>query len=149
MFKFCLLFTLTFICGSTTIAKISSQESLELVGESEFSILFWDIYKIKLYAKAGKYIDKQLPIKLELKYQREISSEELVEETSKQWERFELNLEKRKAWLNQLKAIWPNVNKSDIITFHIDIQNHTWFYFNDNFIGKIEDEEFSRYATSR
>ena len=145
MFKSCLLFTLLFICCSNTSANISSQENLELVGESKLSIFFWDIYEIKLYAKAGNYIDKQLPIILELKYQREISSEELVEETNKQWERFELNLEKKTDWLIQLKAIWPNVKKSDIITFHIDIQNHTWFYFNDSFIGKIEDKDFSRH----
>ncbi|MFT5521871.1 MAG: hypothetical protein ACI9IA_002477 [Enterobacterales bacterium] len=145
MFKTCLLLALFFFCCSKINANSSSQEKLELVGESKLSFLFWDIYDIKLFAKAGKYIDKQLPIRLELKYQREISSEELVDETNKQWERFELDIERKKDWLNQLKDIWPNVKESDIISFHIDSQNHTWFYFNKNFIGKIEDQEFSRH----
>ena len=142
--KYSYLFFTLFVFYSFSNFARAQNLPLELVGKSNFSVLFWDIYKVNLYAEKGKYSHGQVPLTLELTYQREISSQDLVDETEKQWQRFDLKESEKKHWLTQLRLIWPDVKKNDSITFHIDHKNDTSFYFNNDFIGKIEGEAFSQ-----
>jgi len=124
-------------------ASGKSDAKLALVGTSSFSVLFWDIYDISLYSRDGKYIAGQLPVTLEITYKRKIDSVELVEETENQWQRYKIDNQKKRRWLKALSLIWPDVDEKDIITFHINENKQTSFYFNQGFIGKIDDEEFA------
>ena len=125
----------------------NNPDKLELVGQSVFSVLFWDIYEISLYSLHGEYSPGQVPLALELTYMRAISSQDLIEETEKQWRRFDLEDADKKRWLEKLELIWPDVKKSDTITFHVSDKNDTTFYLNNTFIGKVEGENFAQAFT--
>ena len=118
-------------------------KNLSLVGRSNFSVWFWDIYDIELKTPSGTYEAGEFPLSLELTYKREISNVELVDETVNQWERFNISENQKKNWAKQLLAIWPSVKPADKITFYIDNKRVTYFYFNNQFIGKINQTEFS------
>jgi hypothetical protein len=130
---------------SSQSSVIYAQENkLEPVGNVTFSFLFWDIYDVSLFTKNGLYSADQVPLTLQFTYLREISSNELVDETEKQWLRFKMDELKIKLWLEQLQNIWPDVDESDTITFHIDNNHNTSFYFNQRFIGKIDGAAFAK-----
>jgi hypothetical protein len=124
-----------------------NHDKFELVGQSVFSVLFWDIYKISLYSLHGEYSPGQVPLTLELTYMRAISSQDLIEETEKQWSRFELDETNKDVWLEQLALIWPDVKKSDTIKFHVSNKYDTTFYLNNVFIGKVEGQKFAHAFT--
>ncbi len=124
-------------------ANESAQNDLTVVGRSNFSVWFWDIYDIELKTPSGIYEAGKFPLSLELTYKREISNVELVDETVNQWERFNISENQKKNWAKQLLAIWPSVKPADKITFYIDNEKITYFYFNDQFIGKIDQTGFS------
>ena len=90
-------------------------------------------------------IEEQL-ISLE-KAQRNLSKDNAVEETEKQWRRFDLEETHKDLWLEQLALIWPDVKKSDTIKFHVSDKYDTSFYLNNVFIGKVEGEKFTHAFT--
>ena len=47
-------------------------------------------------------------------------------------------------WLEQLSLIMVDVNKQDRITLFVDADYTSVFYYNDSYIGTIEDAGFSR-----
>ncbi|WP_444997257.1 chalcone isomerase family protein [Aliikangiella sp. IMCC44359] len=117
---------------------------LKLVGQASLSILWWDIYNAELHSLTGQYNEETRPLVLKLTYQRKISQQDLLKETKSQWQDFNISEKKQKEWLDQLKYIWPNVNKKDTIEFYIDRQHNSHFYYNRNFIGSLFDAEFSQ-----
>ncbi|MET1256407.1 chalcone isomerase family protein [Aliikangiella maris] len=117
--------------------------TLNLVGQANFSVLWWDIYQIQLFTENGSYRTNQYPLILKLTYQRKISKDNLLEETANQWKRFKISSAQQSQWLAQLAAIWPDVNKQDRIEFYVDTHNNSHFYFNGNYVGSIFDETFS------
>lgn len=118
-------------------------KELNVVGRSSFSVWFWDIYDIELRTPSGTYKAGNFPLSLELTYKREISNIELVDETVNQWERFNIGEDQKKNWAKQLLVIWPSVKPADKITFYIDNEKVTYFYFNNQFIGEIGLAGFS------
>ncbi|WP_258954297.1 chalcone isomerase family protein [Cycloclasticus pugetii] len=57
--------------------------------------------------------------------------------------RFNISEEQKKNWAKQLLKIWPSVKPNDTITVYIDNEKITYFYFNGQFIGKINEAGFS------
>jgi hypothetical protein len=118
-------------------------DDLNVVGRSNFSVWFWDIYDIELKTPSGTYEEGKRPLSLELTYKRVISNVELVDETLTQLKRFNISEEQKKNWAKQLLEIWPSVKPDDKITFYIDTKHVTYFYFNKQFIGEIKQADFS------
>ncbi|MGX5174886.1 hypothetical protein ACUR5C_12765 [Aliikangiella sp. IMCC44653] len=117
----------------------------QLVGKSEFSVLFWDIYEINLSTLSGQYKPGDTPVVVNLTYKREIKASELIAETAKQWQRFKIEPNQQTQWLSRLESIWPNIREQDKLTFYIDNTKKTLFYHNERFIGEIDDSDFSDY----
>jgi len=126
-------------------ASASVPQGLTLVGKAELSILWWDIYDAELYSQTGSYVPQQKPLLLKISYKRAISRDDLLEETLAQWQRFNIAAEKKQEWLTQLAQFWPDVKASDNISFYIDASGSCHFYFNDTFIGRVDDASFSHY----
>ena len=125
-------------------------ENLKLVGKANLSIWFWDIYDAELYNTSGQYQSDDdptinRPLLLKITYNRKISSEDLIEETASQWERFDISEIKKAQWLESLRSIWPSVNDNDHIMFYIDADGFCHFFYNDRYIGSVEDHQFSRH----
>ena len=139
-----LLIMMTFLAfGSSLRAEESYPTNLSLVGQSSLSFFWWDIYDAELYNQSGQYQQDQWPLLLKLTYQRSIKSVDLLEETDSQWQRFNISQEQRQFWLSQLAKIWPDVHKDDSIAFYVDNSGNCHFYFNQSFIGSVNDAEFS------
>lgn len=118
---------------------------MSTVGKSTLRVAIWDIYEVELLAENGRY-QEQNPYALRIKYLRPIDNITLLKETEKQWKKMHSNIETyNKNWLTKLSDIFPNVEKNDEITFFVDRNNHSKFYLNNHYLGRIEDPEFSQY----
>ncbi len=91
------IFTLLLLLHTAnTNANKLHLDDLNLVGRSNFSVWFWDIYDIELKTPSGTYEEGKRPLSLELTYKRAISNIELVDETLTQLKRFNISEEQKK-----------------------------------------------------
>jgi hypothetical protein len=115
------------------------------IGESTFSILFWDLYKSELLTTSGTYpveTDKS-NLLFDIDYLADISSEDLIERTIGQWQHLGVMPEIYQRYLPTLKEIWPDIKKGDSLSLLID-EGRSLFYFNDKYIGAINSPEFGQ-----
>lgn len=92
-----------------------------LVGQADFSFLWFDVYQASLYHPQGHFNFEQLVgTRLELNYKVNLKSNELVKGTKKQWQElgFEID-QQREGWLQQLGVIWPNIEDGDSLAFSV------------------------------
>jgi hypothetical protein len=116
-----------------------------LLGETTFSILFWDLYKSQLLTTSGKYpvnvsTDKIL---FTINYLADISSDDLISRTVDQWQHLGIPSDKYINYLPKLKAMWPDIKEGDSLSLLID-QGRSVFYFNQQYIGVIKPSEFGQ-----
>ena len=119
-------------------------QSMELVGQGKLSVLFWDIYNAELYTADGSYKEAKFPIALRLVYLRDFKKKQLISETEKQWGKLGFkDQQKIKAWLAILDKLWRDVKEDESITLYIDESESSFFYLNNEQLGKVEDPEFA------
>ncbi|WP_392339275.1 chalcone isomerase family protein [Moritella marina] len=117
-------------------------------GEGEMSFLFWTLYKAELYSGQADFDIKRYPQALKITYLRDISQQDLIEATQKQWQELGLNLPDEKKWLKALATIWPDVNEGDVITLIVDKQQNSHFYLSNNksnainTLGRLDNPAF-------
>jgi hypothetical protein len=115
------------------------------IGETIFSILFWDLYKIQLLTTSGDYpieIKKDNLI-MDIKYLADISNDDLIERTIEQWQHLGIAPENYQGYLLELKAIWPNIIDGDSLSLLIH-QGRSVFYYNQQYVGVINDPKFGQ-----
>jgi len=115
------------------------------IGETTFSILFWDLYKSKLFTTSGSY-----PISLKseslifhINYLVDISSEDLINRTVEQWKLLGVKKIKYEGYIEQLKELWPDIKEGDSLAVLVE-QHKSDFYFNDEYLGSIHDPSFGQ-----
>lgn len=118
-------------------------ESWKEVGRAELSVLWFDVYDAVFYTPNGAFDNFSSPLQLSLDYKRDISREDLLSETDKQFARFQVAKETRLIWLTQLENIWPDIKKGDQLIFQISTTGKADFFHNKLWIGGIEDMQFS------
>ena len=133
------------MAGLNSHKSLACEGNFKLVGSSNFSVWFWDVYDIELKTPDGKYLLGRYPLELELTYKRDIDKEDLVSETKNQWERYNIDKTIEANWLSLLSEIWPNVSENDRIRFRVCEDFKTQFFFNDAPIGEIIDRDFASY----
>ncbi len=131
--------------SNTSLKSLKEQLSFYRVGETTFSILFWDLYKSRLLTTSGKYPLSDVNEKLiyEITYMTDISRDDLIKRTVEQWHHLGLSIESYKRFLPTLKSIWPDINEGDTLSLLID-NNKSTFYFNQQYIGSIDVPEFGQ-----
>lgn len=115
------------------------------VGETTFTVLFWDIYKSKLLTTSGKYpveIDKD-NLLFDINYLADISRDDLIDKTVDQWQHLGIAPEKYQHYLAELKIMWPDIKEGDSLSLLIH-QGRSVFYFNNQYIGIINETEFGQ-----
>ncbi|TRX55052.1 chalcone isomerase family protein [Thalassomonas sp. M1454] len=122
-----------------------SEYQFTKVGEAELSVLFWSIYNSTLYSLDGSFNENQRPLKLEINYFRDIEAADLISKTAEEWMQQGLNHHNQELWLQQLTNIWPNIKEDDTLTFIVDEHNNSYFLFNKQNIGHINDQEFANH----
>mgnify|MGYP003330299162 FL=1 len=112
-----------------------------LIGNANYSFLFWDIYDAELYSTSKKYNSNELAIIL--KYNRSIEKETLVKETINDIkEQKYISKEQEEKWKSLLESIYidTKTNKKFIA---IKINNKSIFYYNDKKLHESFDQEFN------
>lgn len=111
------------------------------VGTATLKVMFWKIYTATLLTPSGDFGSDSANYSLQLHYARDISQQQLIEATVKQWQHLGVNKSKYSTWLPLLENIWPDINKGDRLTLQVTPTMST-FILNGDVIGTVEDSQF-------
>lgn len=115
-----------------------------LVGESEFSYLFWDVYKASLFASDGLWKPND-PFVLRLTYARSFNGEEIANRSAKEMRTQKVADEEVLAqWQSDMQKLFPDVKEGDQLIGIASDKGDTVFYFNDEKIGGIDNSAFTK-----
>lgn len=120
-------------------------DNIKLVGQGQFSYLFWDLYQAQLYTADGAFSGYQqsTPVVLKLTYQRDISKADFIEATIDQWKHLQGQvLDRHMDWAKQLDTLWTDVKKGDQLSCVLLENGTVQFYFNDKLLGDVADPAF-------
>lgn len=120
-------------------------DNVKLVGQGQFSYLFWDLYQAQLYTADGRWSDYQQssPVVLKLTYQRDISKADFIEATVDQWKHLQGKVSaQHQDWAKQLDKLWTDVKKGDQLSCVLMPDRKVQFYFNDKLLGDVADPAF-------
>lgn len=123
-------------------AAASPLDNFKLVGEAKLEILFWDIYHSRLYSRDGEYLANRYPLALEIEYLRDISAEDLVKRSVKEWKKIGIPATTYQPWLTPMAELWPEIKRGDTLLLVVDNQQRNQFYFNNQLLGGIADHNF-------
>ena len=127
--------------ASLKTAPPLSTDHWPMVGQARLKVLFWNIYDSALYTPSGAWQGKG-PYKLALHYLRDVPVHQLIEQTDKAWREQGRNHPRQAEWLLQLKDIWPDITEGDNLVLSVAASGYSGFWFNGEFIGAIQDEDF-------
>ena len=140
------IYLLLLIQSAFAQVHAQAQPNIEIwkeVGRAELSVLWFDVYDAVFYTPNGAFDSFSSPLQLSLDYKRDISRDDLLSETDKQFTRFQVAKETRLIWLTQLENIWPDIKEGDQLIFQISTTGKADFFHNKLWIGGIEDMQFS------
>ncbi|MEM6579718.1 MAG: chalcone isomerase family protein [Pseudomonadota bacterium] len=123
----------------------AAEEQWQLVGEARLKVLFWSVYDSSLFSEDGRYTEGQRPLRLEIKYLRDIEASDLLENTQSEWEGLPGVPAASGEWLQDLALIWPDVKANDVLAFEVNSEGAGEFFLNGESLGGIDDSEFSGY----
>jgi hypothetical protein len=135
---------LTVATGALAQGGTPLNGQLEKVGEAKLEVLFWSIYRSRLYSPDGTYEPGVRPLRLEIEYLRDIRSEDLVKRTGEEWEQLGVTDPAWEEWLATLGTLWPDVGKNDVLAVELDQDSRATFFFNERRLGSIEDPDFGQ-----
>ena len=125
---------------NTNIILNNFFSNYKLVGEVNYSHLFWDLYDAKLFSETGDFEENKFA--LVLKYNTKISRKSVVKETVNQ-------LKKQKEYteeeLDELRTLLKNTFKDikvDDTFIGIKENNTAYFYFKHEKVLETKDLEF-------
>ncbi len=119
-----------------------TKSQLKLVGQAQFSVLFWDIYASRLYTPSGQFDGVKPEVLFEITYQKDITKKDLIERTVEQWLHLGVKESDYQRFVSQLGTLWPDITKGDKLALQVG-KNNSVFYMNDKYIGQIEDKWFA------
>lgn len=132
----------------TVLFSLNAQampDNVKLVGQGQFSYLFWDLYQAQLYTADGNWrgYQQSAPLVLKLTYQRDISKADFIEATVDQWKHLQGKVSaQHQDWAKQLDTLWTDVKKGDQLSCVLLADGTVQFYFNDKLLGDVTDPAF-------
>ena len=116
-------------------------EEINLIGEANYSFMFWNVYDAQLYSSKKKFNKKNFA--LILKYNKEIKKETLVNETIKDMkEQKNISKDQINNWKNIFDSIFQTTSiGSRFLAIKID-DNKSVFYYDEKKIYESSDQEF-------
>jgi hypothetical protein len=122
-----------------------------LVGKTTFKVLFFEIYHIELRTADGHYntgTGLSHPLGIKIHYQRDIKRDKLVEKTLEQWRDLGIKHPDMGIWAEQLKGIWPDINKGDFLLYSSNGDTGDFYYQAKRgmpeYIGSISEPVFNQ-----
>lgn len=128
-----------------SLDKITKDQPVKKVGKAKFSVFIWDVYESELSTSSGEYPDTSSEEVLiyKINYLRDVTSKELIKSTIEQWEHLNIEASVYKPFIPELNKIWPDIKSGDSLALVVK-QNMNAFYYNNKFIGSIDDAEFAK-----
>ncbi|AQP36388.1 chalcone isomerase family protein [Vibrio anguillarum] len=128
--------------------KLTEWQTWPVIGQANLSWLWLDIYSSQLRTPSGQYEQgsdlSPHPLALEIEYQRDISSKQLVESTAEQWQKLKLTEQQIAPWLVHLSSIFPSVTEGDRLIYTSDGQQGAFIFHPKNGVqaqvGTVVDE---------
>lgn len=117
-------------------------QDMQKVGEAKLEFLFWDVYLSALYSPSGVFNEEEYPLALNIQYLRDIDAQDLVDKTAEEWQKLGFSDEQISPWLEQIKAIWPDIVKGDELLLVVEADKRSRFYHNQELIGDMQDTAF-------
>ncbi|CAM2973412.1 chalcone isomerase family protein [Vibrio mytili] len=94
------------------------------VGEAQLTWFIFDVYSSRLKSPNGQYMVSDdvspHPFALEIRYQRDISKQQLLEVTEEQWQKLGFDQVSRSNWISELNKMFVDVRKGDELTYLTD-----------------------------
>lgn len=127
------------------VLEDSFRSELFLLGQAEFSVLFWNIYNSKLYASSDNFNVKNIEqvTLFEINYLRDISKKDLIDKTIEQWSHIGLTSSTFGDYMPLLNQLWPNISKGDSLSLLVS-KHQSAFYLNNQLLGTISDKDFGK-----
>jgi len=125
---------------NTNIILNNFFSNYKLVGEVNYSHLFWDLYDAKLFSETGDFEENKFA--LVLKYNTKISRKSVVKETINQLKKQKKYTEEE---LDELRTLLKNTFKDikvDDTFIGIKENNTAYFYFKHEKVLETKDLEF-------
>lgn len=141
-----------FFC-TLSIQNLSASLPLDLPYEKcnhhKFTFMLLKVYDVYLCADTEEnfYPDKIFAddFSLSINYNMSFSKQELVDSSLEEISRYYvLNEEQKNIYANELFLIFKDVHKGDVIEARYSSDGSTSFFYNQSFIGKIKEREFSK-----
>lgn len=134
----------------TIFAVLSvSANDVDKVGEGKYTWFGIKIYDARLFAPKGFNGDFETtsPIVLEIEYDMDIDSKDLVETTQDEWKDLKIGrsetCKNQVAWAGILSVIWPDLKQGDKLRLNVDNNRVSQFFYNEKSIGLIDDPDFA------
>lgn len=102
------------------------------VGEASLSWLWFDIYHSQLRTPSGEYQGITAPLALQIRYQRNIAAEELLDATAEQWQKLGYHNDDIRLWRQHLTAIFPTVAYGDQLVFVSNGRQGRFYFYSHN-----------------
>ncbi|MGD8171501.1 chalcone isomerase family protein [Vibrio sp. TRT 21S02] len=136
---------------ATTIGKSPVWHEWQVVGTAQLTVFIFDVYSSQLLSPNGKYAASNdispHPLALEIHYQRNISSQQLIDATEEQWRELGYQSSQIMPWVKTVEGIFPNIEQGQSLTYVTDGRVGQFFYANGEVdlyqIGQIEDEQLN------
>lgn len=111
------------------IAQATDWLRWKTVGQATLTWGPFTVYDSQLLTPAGRWQPDQWPLALVITYRRDITRQDLLDATLEQWQAQGIGSEQqRTAWLDQLKAIWPDVNNGTRLAFQADSDGGQFYW---------------------
>lgn len=136
----CIFLLLLF--STSASAQLNPPKDYITVGTAKLRVLWFDIYDVELSSPRGRFSEIAGPLLLKLTYLRDIRKQKLLDETANQLRAIKPSVVR--IWLSQLKMIWPEINRGDRLAFLLDSNGFGHFYFNEIYVGTINDTRFGK-----
>ena len=122
-----------------------TKQHFQLLGSAKFSVLFWDIYQSTLLTSDGQapFSNACQHALFEIRYLRDISKKELLDNTIEQWRHLSLKEQDYQTFVPMLENIWPDIQAGDQLSM-LSQANKTIFYLNRQSIGEIDSATFAQ-----
>ena len=133
-----------FLAGAVHANSDQLPVSMKTVGQAELKVLWFSVYTATLASPEGRFTSVSEPLLLTLEYKRNISQQDLLDETESQWKQVGIEVDRYTPWLLRLKEIWPDISAGASLAFFQNSKGEGCFYFNQRYIGTLADEKFSK-----
>jgi len=124
------------------VAAATAPPAWQQVGQARLRVMLWDVYDSTLYTLDGGFRDGQRPLRLSLRYLRDIRADSLLASTADEWDRQGMQHPRRAVWLEQLAALWPDISSGDELALVLGADGGSEFLHNGVALGGIDDPEF-------